>query len=99
MADVRVTPAARAHLLDIWEYTAEHWGQDKADAYLRDIQAVFHGLANNPKLGNSRPDIATGYRSIVSGRHVIFYTLSNDDKYVNIIGVLHVRMDVRTHLG
>ncbi len=99
MADLRITPAAKAHLLDIWEYTAGHWGENKADAYLLDIQAVFQRLANNPKLGNSRPDIATGYRSIPSGKHVIFYLLSDGDKYVDIIGVLHARMDVQTHLG
>ena len=99
MAQIRITPAAKAHLLDIWEYTAGQWGQNKADAYLRDVQAVFQRLADNPRLGLARPDIAPGYRFIPSGKHLIFHTLSQDDQYVNIIGVLHARMDVQGHLG
>ena len=99
MAEVRLTPAARAHLLDFWEYSADQWGENKADAYLRGMDTVFQRLADNPKLGTARPDIAAGYRSIPSGKHIIFYTLSPDDQYVNIIGVLHARMDVQSHLG
>jgi toxin ParE1/3/4 len=98
MADVRITPRAKEHLLDIWAYTAEQWSEGQADAYLRDINSTYGQLAENPKLGVHRPDIALGYRSIPSGKHVVFYTLAQHGNYVNIIGVLHAQMDVRTHL-
>jgi toxin ParE1/3/4 len=61
MADVRITPRAKEHLLDIWAYTAEQWSEGQADAYLRDINSTYGQLAENPKLGVHRPDIALGY--------------------------------------
>jgi toxin ParE1/3/4 len=98
MADVRITAAAKAHLLGIWEYSAAQWNDDQADAYLREIKTAFDRLAENPRLGTHRPEIATGYRSFPSGKHVIFYTLDKKDDAINIIGVLHARMEVRSHL-
>lgn len=98
MAEVRITPAAKAHLLDIWSYTEAAWGEAKADSYLMEIDAVFRQLGDNPQLGKARPEVQDGYRSIAVNRHVVFYTVSGDSGFVNIIGVLHARMDVCNHL-
>jgi len=38
MRRVEFTPKARRDLEEIWEYSLERFGLDKAEAYLRDIQ-------------------------------------------------------------
>lgn len=94
MAEIRITPAAKANLLDIWLYSEATWGEAWADEYLLAIDAVFQQLADNPKLGKARPEVKDGYRSILVKSHVVFYTVTGNSDFVNIIGVLHARMDV-----
>jgi toxin ParE1/3/4 len=98
VAEVRITPAAKAHLRDIWAYTDATWGESQADAYLMEIDTIFQQLAGNPQLGKARPEIRDGYRSIPVKSHVVFYTVTRNKDFVNIIGVLHARMDVESYL-
>ncbi|MGE4299109.1 MAG: type II toxin-antitoxin system RelE/ParE family toxin [Desulfovibrionaceae bacterium] len=88
MAEIRLTPAARSHLLDIWDYTASTWGEDQADAYIREIHAAFLRLAKTPGLGIARPEIHQGYRSLPVKQHLVFYTVTGNATFVYIIGVL-----------
>lgn len=57
MAKIRITPAAKAQLIDIWNYTADTWGEAKADNFLMEIDTHFKTLATNPFLGKNRPEI------------------------------------------
>ncbi len=56
------SPRARADLGAIWDYTAERWGQEQAERYVRQIQAALEALADNPGLGRDAGDIRPGYR-------------------------------------
>ncbi len=96
MYKVRLTPAARDDLKEIWNYSYETWGEAKADAYLMTIDAKFRAIEENPKIGRSRPDIKLGYYSVRANKHIIFYMLVG--QYINIIGVLHERMDIQRRL-
>jgi len=98
VAEVRITPAAKGHLLDIWSYTETTWGESQADTYLMEIDVAFKQLADNPQLGKARPEIRNGYRSIPVKSHVVFYIVTDNSAFVNIIGVLHARMDTASHL-
>lgn len=98
MAEVRITPAAKAHLLEIWSYTETTWGEAQADSYLKEIGAAFAQLADNPLLGKARSEVGRGYRSLLVKSHVVFYTATDSKQFVNIIGVLHARMDVASHI-
>lgn len=97
MYKVRLTPAARDDLKEIWNYSYDTWGEAKADAYLMAIDAKFRTIEENPKIGRRRPDIKPGYYSIRAIKHVVFYVL--DGQYINIIGVIHERMDHRRKLA
>ncbi len=92
MAEVRITPAAKAQLIDIWHYTADTWGETQADTYLMEIDKKIQNLAGNPFIGKSRSEVRRGYHSLPANKHVIFYTITG--AYVNIIGVLHAKMDI-----
>jgi toxin ParE1/3/4 len=95
VAEIRITPTAKAHLIDIWLYTANTWGEARADSYLMEIDKKFQTLVANPSIGKSRPEIKNGYHSIPANKHVVFYTIT--EEYVNIIGILHARMDILSH--
>ncbi len=91
MADYRLTQSAKENLVDIWLYSEEMWGEDKAAGYLHKIDDSFHALAANPQLGRPRPELFANCRSYVVGKHVIFYSTSST--CIHILGVLHGRMD------
>ena len=89
---LRVTPRAAKDLREIARYTLENWGRKQRDAYLRELDRRFLWLAEHPELGKSRPDVREGYHSYPQGSHVVFYLIRDDG--IDIIGVLHQRMDM-----
>ncbi len=44
----RILPAARARLVEIWEYTAEEWGEAQADTYVRGLVVAIHRAQKRP---------------------------------------------------
>ncbi|SKA94419.1 toxin ParE1/3/4 [Paucidesulfovibrio gracilis DSM 16080] len=96
MRKVRLTPSAKGHLKSVWRYTYETWGEGKADVYLAEIDAKLNQLTDNPNLGRTRPDVKANYHSIKVNKHIVFYLF--DDEHIDVIGVLHEKMDVLTRL-
>lgn len=96
MPKYRLTPAAKSDLIEIWNYSVETWGEKRAENYLLEIEAKLEQLASNPKFGKQRPEISLGYYSFPVGKHVFFFLQS--DKYIDIIGILHGRMDIKNNL-
>ena len=62
------------------------------DSYLRNLTARFAWLAENPRLGRSRPEIAPDVRSYREGSHLVFYRVRPN--VIEIIGLPHRAMDV-----
>jgi toxin ParE1/3/4 len=92
----RLTPSAKSDLIEIWNYTVESWGKKQAEKYLQDVENKLNQLAANPGLGKQRPEIVTGYYSFPVQKHIIFYLVS--DSYIDIIGILHGKMDIDKNL-
>lgn len=67
-------------------------GRRQRNRYLGELDACFHWLAKNARLGRHRPEIHEGYYSYAQGVHVIFYLIS--EEYVDIIGIPHKAMDI-----
>ena len=88
---------ALADLKDIGRYTQEHWGREQRDLYLGMLDTSFHQLAANPLKGKDCSDIRDGYRKLNAGSHVIFYRQRSNDS-IEIVRVLHGRMDIETRL-
>ena len=76
------TEGARRDLLELWVYIAEH-DFDAADQAIREIQRVAGLLCAQPLMGVARPDLVSGQRSFVVGRHVIVYFLIEEQLIVN----------------
>ncbi len=92
MSRFRITPRARDDLNNIGRYTERQWGKAQRNAYLKDLEKRFRGLAENPRLGKHRSDIAEGYYSFPQGEHVVFYLVGQEG--IDIIGVPHKEMDI-----
>jgi toxin ParE1/3/4 len=82
----------------IARYTQERWGQEQRNLYLRTLDECFRQLAAKPEQGNDCSEIRVGYRKLLAGRHIIFYRQPTGDK-IEIVRILHGRMDVEAHLS
>ena len=96
MKKLVVAFSARADLEDIARYTERRWGAARKRLYLDALRDRFAQLRTSPGLGAARDDVRSGYRSIASGSHVVFYRETADS--IEILRVLHQRMDVHRHV-
>jgi len=94
--EYRFRPKARADLDAIWDYTYSNWGAKQARHYLTDIKRVCTQLMRDPKLGKVRDDLHGSLRVYPAGKHLIFYLEIYDG--IDVVRVLHERMDIRRHL-
>lgn len=88
----RLTLRAVDDLKSIGHYTLVKWGRKQRDKYLRELDARFTLLAENPGMGKHRPEVAGGYHSFPQGSHVVFYLVRED--FIDIIGIPHKHVDV-----
>ncbi len=87
----KLTPDAKASMMQIAQYTQKTWGVQQRISYLKSIDDCFQALANTPTQGKVRPEIHHNLRSFSVGKHIIFYIIKKD--YIVIVNVLHERMD------
>ena len=91
-----LSPAAQADLDDIWDYGEANWGAARAEAYLRGIQQAVETVAADPRRGRDCSHVRAGYFKFAVGSHMLFYRCT--DEAVDIVRVLHQRMDFDRHL-
>ena len=97
MSQYRLSPAAQADLEDIWDYTADQWDIEQAETYIRELQRTIERAAANPRIGRTCDDIRIGYRKLPAGSHILFFRVADDD-IIDVIRILHQRMDIESHL-
>lgn len=90
------SPRALRDLDEIWDYSAQHWNEDRADLYVRAIVHACESAALNPNVARNRNDIRPNYRSMLSGSHIVFMKLSF--QFMTVIRILHQRMDIESSL-
>ena len=91
-----LSPRAQADVEDIWNYTAENWGEPQAERYIRQLQPAIQAISADPRKGQSCEDIRPGYRKYPVGSHVLFFRIV--DGVVDVVRILHQRMDFMRHL-
>lgn len=87
MARLRLSPAARADLVEIRRYSIREFGSEVADAYLRGFNMAFALLRERPLVGPGRPELGERVRCLIHRRHRIFY--ESADEGVFIIRIVH----------
>jgi toxin ParE1/3/4 len=91
-----LSPKAQDDLRDIWDYTAERWGAEQANEYLRILQRAIEVVADEPRRGRSCDEVRKGYRKYSAGSHMLIYR--KIETGIDIVRVLHGRMDFERHL-
>jgi toxin ParE1/3/4 len=96
MAEYVLSNAADADLNDIYTYSYEIYGEDRADTYFLDLRDCLQQLADNPHLGRLarivRPDLFRHEHD----RHIVFYLIEGDGIFV--ARILHCSMDIERHM-
>lgn len=92
-----LTQKAKDDLKAIGRYTQEKWGRDQRNRYLTMLDEKFHELAVNPMKGRDCSAIRAGYRKHEAGKHIIFYR-QMENSFIEIVRILHERMDIPTNL-
>ena len=88
-----VTRKANTDLINIWEYTFEHWSVEQADKYIRILTSKFIEISKNPDIGKNYDGVMNNYRGLIVKSHIIFYKILPSEN-IEIIRVLHQRMDL-----
>jgi toxin ParE1/3/4 len=91
MARVERTGRARIDLLQVWTYIAND-NLSAADRMLDRIDATCRLLAQQPRMGQSRPELAPEIRSFSVGNYVIFFRPLHDG--IEVVRVLSGARDV-----
>jgi toxin ParE1/3/4 len=93
-----LSPAARGDLEQIWDYTRQRWSDDQAERYTRELQRAIELVADNPLIGRTCDDVRAGYRRHAVGSHTLYYRVVAATDVVDVVRILHKRMDVDEHL-
>ena len=97
MAKVILRQKAINDLNDIWDYTFEKWSAKQADKYYATIKLACKGIGQNPDVGKEYYGINKNLLGLKSGKHIIFYKSISDDK-IEVIRILHERMDLKKRI-
>jgi toxin ParE1/3/4 len=95
MKAVAFSPAAKADIGEIWDYSADRWGLDQADSYIDAIRDVCHQLARGVKHGRPAAGLSD-FQKYLCGSHVVYFLDYPD--HLDVIRILHQRQDAEQHL-
>ena len=97
MATFSLTRKAKADLRSIAAYTQKRWNAEQRRIYMLQLDSAFHTLASKPEIGMQCDSIKIGYRKYRVTSHIIFYRNKSSSE-IEIVRVLHKRMDVNSKL-
>ncbi len=95
----KISKEAGRDIENIWLYTIEKWSIEQADRYFNLIMDEIEYLAKNPKSGKDYSTVRKGYFRSQVKSHFIFYKINRKNEEIEIIRILHQRMDIETRLN
>ena len=93
MARYVISDEAPEDLVEIWAYIATD-SENAASRTLDVIYERFQLLAENPMIGQSRPELLHALRSFAAGSYIIFYRPTDDG--ICILRVINGARDIGT---
>lgn len=94
----KISAKAREDIEEIWLYTFKNWSIEQADRYVSLLFEEINYLAQHPDSGREFDNIRKNYRGSKLKSHLIFYRWIKSQGYIEIIRVLHERMDIENRL-
>ena len=98
MRKLLFSPTAQKDLEGIYDYTFETWGIAQAEHYVRELHKTCNDLATGNIKGRNADFIRPGYFKKPCGSYFIFYRNPNPET-LEVVRILHQRMDVESHLS
>lgn len=95
----KISVKASEDIENIWLYTFENWSLEQADRYVNLILDEIEYLAASPDSGKDFNSIRKNYRYSKVKSHSNFYRLVDKQSDIEIIRVLHQRMDIENRLN
>jgi toxin ParE1/3/4 len=95
----KISTLATQDLENIWLYTFENWSNEQADRYLNLIINEIEYVAQKPDSGFNFSSVRKGYYRSRIKSHFIFYRIDKKKDIVEIIRILHQRMDIENRLS
>jgi len=92
----KITQAAYHDLDDIWFYTFENWSENQANKYFESIIQEIELMCENPKKAKKMSKIKSDFFYFRTLSHYVFFKFGDDE--IEIIRILHKRMDFSKHL-
>lgn len=96
--DFKISNEAILDLENIWLYTFEAWSKEQADRYFNLIFEEIEYLSQNPTSGIDYTHLRMGYYRSKVKSHFIFYRINLQEDLVEIIRILHQKMDIDNRL-
>lgn len=96
--EYKISQLASWDLENIWLYTYEKWSVEQADKYLNLLMTEIEHLALNPDSGTDFNSLRKGYFRSKIKSHFIFYRIDDTNQIVEVIRILHQRMDIENRL-
>jgi toxin ParE1/3/4 len=87
------TRRALLDIQNIYSYSIENWGEDKADEYVSNLYKDFNKITNKIELGELRKERSNPFLMFPSGRHYIIYEPFKDG--IIIITLLHQMRNIK----
>lgn len=95
----QLSKQAVVDLEEIWLYTVKEWSLEQADYYFDLIMDEIEYISKNPKSGKDYSNVRKGYYCSRAKSHFIFYKINIKDEIVEIIRILHQKMDVEFRIN
>lgn len=97
MAEIRILPAARERILEIWDYTFEKWDEDQADHYVDSLISHLDSIPRERLVWRVvKEKRFKGIYSVRYKHHFIFFR--EFVSFIGIISILHESMDIPSRL-
>lgn len=95
----KISHLAGIDIKNIWQYIHQKWSRKQADRYYNLILDEIEYIAQNPDAGKDFSHVIEGYFKTQIKSHFIFYKINLKNDEVEIIRVLHQRMDIASRLS
>lgn len=96
--EFKISKEAENDLTKIWNYTFETWSLERADRYINLIFEEIQYICENPEFGKNFSYVRKDYLKTKVKSHFVFYKFNKMNKHIEIIRILHQRMDIEQRL-
>lgn len=95
----KISHEANQDIQSIWIYTYENWSKEQADRYFNLLMEEIEYVTKNPESEKDYSHVRRGYLRTRIKSHFIFYRINRKDEEIEIIRILHQRMDLKSRLN